>query len=72
MTDFSGARLYSGEGIRISERNLRLPLFERPSRLDAAEYYIAEKGLTDAVNVALTLEASRSWSLVSPAPAKHN
>ena len=48
-------RLYSGEGIPVSKRDLRLPLFERPSRLDAPEYYIAEKGLTDAVNVALAL-----------------
>jgi MoxR-like ATPase len=55
MTEGSGTRLYSGEGIPISKRNLRLPLFERPSRLDAPEYYVAEKGLTDAVNVALTL-----------------
>jgi len=48
-------RLYSGEGVPVSRRNLRLPLFERPDRLDAAEAYIAEKGLSDAVNVALAL-----------------
>jgi MoxR-like ATPase len=50
-----GIRLYSGEGVSISKRNQRLPLFERLSRLDAPEFYIAEKGLTDAVNVALAL-----------------
>jgi len=48
-------RLYSGEGIPVSQRNQRLPLFERPSRLDAPEYYVAEKALADAVNVALVL-----------------
>ena len=51
----SDGRLYSGEGISISKRSLRLPLFERSARLDAPEHYIAEKGLRDAVNVALVL-----------------
>ena len=48
-------RLYSGEGVPISKRNLRLPLFEHPARLDSPEHYIAERGLRDAVNVALAL-----------------
>jgi MoxR-like ATPase len=48
-------RLYSGDGVRISERGGKLPLFERPARMDAPEYYMADKGLSDAVNVALTL-----------------
>jgi MoxR-like ATPase len=55
MTDGNGTRLYSGEGVPISRRNQRLPLFERSDRLDAPEFYVAEKGLTDAVNVALAL-----------------
>src|SRR5277367_6424954 len=55
MSDRNGIRLYSGEGIPVSKRNLRLPLFERSNRLDAPENYIADKGLRDAVNVALTL-----------------
>src|SRR5215469_15161137 len=55
MTEGVGTKLYSGEGVPISRRNLRLPLFERSTRLDSPEHYIAEKGLTDAVNVACTL-----------------
>src|SRR6187200_1380856 len=52
---FDGMRLYMGEGIPVSQRNQRLPLFERLSRLNAPELYVAEKGLSDAVNVALAL-----------------
>jgi MoxR-like ATPase len=51
----SGLRLYSGQGVTVSQRNERLPLFEPLVRLDAPELYVAEKGLADAVNVALTL-----------------
>src|ERR1051326_6024007 len=51
----NGLRLYSGDGVPVSKRNHRLPLFERLSRWDAPEFYVAEKGLTDAVNVALAL-----------------
>ena len=52
----SGAmRLYSGQGVTVSQRNERLPLFEPLVRLNAPELYLAEKGLTDAVNVALAL-----------------
>ena len=52
----SGAlRLYSGQGVSVSQRNERLPLFEPLVRLNAPELYVAEKGLTDAVNVALAL-----------------
>jgi MoxR-like ATPase len=50
-----GLRLYSGQGVTVSQRNERLQLFEPLTRLDAPELYVAEKGLTDAVNVALTL-----------------
>jgi MoxR-like ATPase len=55
MSDGKDAILYAGAGIPISKRNLRLPLFERLQSLDAPEYYLAEKGLRDAVNVALAL-----------------
>ncbi len=56
MSEFnSGVRLYSGEGVPVSKRDLRLPLFERAARLEAPELYVAEKGLRDAVNVALAL-----------------
>ena len=48
-------RLYSGQGVTLSHRNERLPLFEPLVRLNAPEFYVAEKGLTDAVNVALAL-----------------
>ena len=51
----NGIQLYSGQGVPVSKRNARLPLFERLGRLDAPEFYLAEKGLTDAVNVALAL-----------------
>jgi MoxR-like ATPase len=50
-------RLYQGDGTKISKRQpkLELPPFERDERLDAPELYIAGKGLSDAVNVALAL-----------------
>lgn len=51
----AATKLYSGHGVPVSKRNLRLPLFEHASRLDAPAHYVAEKGLTDAVNVALVL-----------------
>ncbi|MCI0523785.1 MAG: MoxR family ATPase [Acidobacteria bacterium] len=49
--------LYTGAGDRatLESRNLRLPMFERPGSLDDPAGYIAEKGLRDAVNVALAL-----------------
>jgi MoxR-like ATPase len=50
-------QLYAGAGDRatLESRNLRLPMFERPGSLDDPAGYIAEKGLRDAVNVALAL-----------------
>ena len=48
-------RLYSGQGVSVSKRDLQVPLFEAPGRLFAPENYVAEKGLTDAVNVAIAL-----------------
>lgn len=47
--------LYAGDGSTITDRELRLPLFEKLAALDDPAYYIAEKGLRDAVNVALAL-----------------
>src|SRR5205085_329681 len=55
MTGEKAFQLYSGNGVAISKRGLRLPLFERLAGLDDPAYYIAEKGLRDAVNVALAL-----------------
>jgi len=48
-------KLYAGDGQLISSRHMSLPLFERPARLDSPENYAADRGLSDAVNVALTL-----------------
>jgi MoxR-like ATPase len=50
-------QLYKGEGdgATLAARNLHLPLFERPKSLDDPAGYIAEKGLRDAVNIALAL-----------------
>jgi len=55
MTQEKSFQLYSGDGVAISKRGLRLPLFERLAELDNPAFYIAEKGLRDAVNVALAL-----------------
>ncbi|HJQ23189.1 MAG TPA: MoxR family ATPase [Blastocatellia bacterium] len=55
MSEEKAFQLYSGEGVALAERGLRLPPFERLVGLDDPAYYIAEKGLRDAVNVALAL-----------------
>lgn len=55
MTQDRAFRLYTGAGIPIADRGLGLPAFERLSQLDDPRFYLAEKGLCDAVNVALTL-----------------
>src|SRR6266542_2054535 len=55
MKSNANFRLYAGDGTPIANRNLRLPLFELNSRLDNPEHYLAEKGLRDAVNVAVAL-----------------
>lgn len=57
MSDGNDFRLYlgAGDGATLSSRNLRLPLFERSDELNDPAGYISEKGLRDAVNVALTL-----------------
>src|SRR4051794_20629486 len=46
--------LYAGNGAPLSLRDLELPLFERVHEEDPAGY-LADKGLRDAVNVALAL-----------------
>lgn len=57
MSDDNDFLLYtgSGDGATLSSRKLRLPLFDKPESLDDPAGYIAEKGLRDAVNVALAL-----------------
>src|SRR5439155_5269301 len=48
-------QIYVGDGTTLSERKGELPLFEKPSTLDAAEGYLADDGLRAAVNVAIAL-----------------
>src|SRR5690242_6885347 len=55
MSEESGFHLYSGKGVALAERGLRLPLFEQAAGLNDPAHYIAEQGLRDAVNVALAL-----------------
>jgi MoxR-like ATPase len=55
MMDENSFKYYAGDGTTIDRRNLRLPLFEKFGKLDNPEHYLAEKGLRDAVNVALAL-----------------
>lgn len=51
----NGFKLYAGDGSTISQRGLRLPNFERATELNDPAGYLADEGLRDAVNVALTL-----------------
>jgi len=55
MIDDTKFRLYSGDGTSIVQRSLELPFFEKITSLDEPANYLAEKGLQDAVNVALAL-----------------
>ncbi len=55
MMDENSFKLYAGDGTTIERRSLRLPLFEKFGKLDNPEHYLAERGLKDAVNVALAL-----------------
>lgn len=55
MMSENGFALYGGAGSTLAERNLRLPLFAAANELNDPHYYLADAGLRDAVNVALTL-----------------
>lgn len=48
-------KLYTGAGSTIGERGLQLPPFEKLAALNDPADYLAAPGLSDAVNVALTL-----------------
>lgn len=54
MKERNGFQIYKGDGTTVGARGIQLPPFEQLLQDDPA-YYIAEKGLTDAVNVALAL-----------------
>jgi MoxR-like ATPase len=47
--------LYTGDGTTIASRGLRLPELQRAETLEDPRFYLAEKPLRDAVNVAITL-----------------
>ena len=49
--------LYTGRGLPLSKRNpaVELPLFRKVDEFDHPAGYVAEDGLRDAVNVALSL-----------------
>lgn len=55
MNSPSAFHLYSGDGTTITSRSLSLPPFERTVSIDDPRYYLADKPLRDAVNVALSL-----------------
>jgi len=48
-------RLYWGDGRAKERGEILLPPFERIGELDNPAHYLADKGLRDAVNVALVL-----------------
>ncbi|MEM7374489.1 MAG: MoxR family ATPase [Bacteroidota bacterium] len=55
MSDQSQFNIYRGDGSTIQERNLTLPSYEKITRIDAPEGYVASQPLRDAVNVAIAL-----------------
>lgn len=55
MTPNTSFHLYSGTGVPVEDRGLWLPSFEKFSQLDDPRFYLAERGLRDAVNVAIAL-----------------
>jgi MoxR-like ATPase len=55
MSSSTPFRLYVGDGSRITERDATLPPLDAAPWSDDPRGYIAEDGLRDAVNVALTL-----------------
>jgi MoxR-like ATPase len=55
MTPIRSLRLYQGQGMKLAERGLELPLFKVNEDLSASRHYTPDENLLDAVNVALTL-----------------
>jgi len=55
MKERNGFQLYNGDGTTIGGRGMQLPPFEKLTALDNPAFYVADKGLRDAVNVALAL-----------------
>src|SRR5438270_6699363 len=55
MAETNGFEFYSGTGVPLSERGRSLPQFKKRTGLDGPEHYVADRGLRDAVNVALML-----------------
>lgn len=55
MKDRDVFQFYSGDGTTVGAKGLHLPPFEKLTTLDDPAFYVADKGLRDAVNVALAL-----------------
>lgn len=55
MTDRNGFRIYAGDGRTARERNTNLPPLDAAAWTDDPVGYLAEDGLRDAVNVAVSL-----------------
>ena len=55
MKDSSTFRVYAGDGSTIQDRSLETPQMQKPPDLDEPSGYLAEPGLRDAVNVAISL-----------------
>lgn len=55
MADTTSFNVYQGDGTTIEARNLSLPPYEKITRIDAPQGYVASTPLRDAVNVAIAL-----------------
>ncbi|MDX2249852.1 MAG: MoxR family ATPase [Bacteroidia bacterium] len=55
MPDNQTFEIYKGDGSTIKDRNITLPEFEKITRMEAPEGYVAAPALRDAVNVAIAL-----------------
>jgi MoxR-like ATPase len=55
MPEPSAFELYRGDGTTLASRHLTLPPYQKPTRSEAPEGYVAAPALRDAVNVALAL-----------------
>ena len=55
MTEGNDFKFYAGDGSTMAMRGQRLPLYEKVTALNDPSGYLADRGLRDAVNVALTL-----------------